>query len=367
MPSEAGGRIAVGVVGATGRGDYGHELHEAFREQPDADVVAVTDLESAAQAAARAEALGARGCYTDHREMLEHEALDVAVVATRYVDRHEQLVTDLARAGVHILCEKPLSRSLDEADRMVAAAESAGVLLANSLPWRNEKRAVLVAELMADPSFGEVTGLSAVCKCDHRGGGQDFLVLGLHFADMMRQLLGDPLRCDARVRRHGRLITTEDVHEGAEAVGLVAGDHIHSTYEFADGVVGTITSLRAGIEDRAAQPYRLFVSGTRGIISIRAPYADDSVWFYPDPVLRPDGPPWQRIETTRTRAYAEYHHPAAADLVDAIRQRREPRCSGHDGRAALEMILAAYASSRRRGPVDLPLEQRAHPLIAWTP
>lgn len=367
MPDNASSRVTVGIVGATGRGNYGHKLNEAFRQHPDADVVAVTDLESAAQAQAQAQALGARQSYTNHREMLEHEKLDIVVVATRHVDRHEELVTDFASAGVNVMCEKPLSRSLEEADRMVAAADSAGVLLANTLPWRHERRSAIVAELMASPSFGQVTELSAVCKCDHRGGGADFLVLGLHFADMMRQLLGDPVGCDARVRWGGRLITTRDVQDGAEAIGPVAGDHIRSSYEFADGIVGTITSLRAGIEDRTAQPYRLFVSGTQGIISIRAPYADDSIWFYPEPVVRPNGPAWQRIETIPTRSYAEYHHPAAADFIEAIRHRREPRCSGRDGRAALEMILAAYASSLQGGPIEIPLETRAHPLAAWTP
>ena len=50
------------------------------------------------------------------------------------------------------------------------------------------------------------------------------------------------------------------------------------------------------------------------------------------------------------------------DLLDAIEKDRQPLGSVYDGRAALEMILAVYESHRLRGPVDLPLKNRRHPL-----
>ena len=50
------------------------------------------------------------------------------------------------------------------------------------------------------------------------------------------------------------------------------------------------------------------------------------------------------------------------DLIDAIEKDRQPLGSMYDGRAALEMILAAYESHRLRGPVELPLKNRQHPL-----
>ena len=53
---------------------------------------------------------------------------------------------------------------------------------------------------------------------------------------------------------------------------------------------------------------------------------------------------------------------AARDLIEAIERDRQPKGSVYDGRSALEMILAVYESHRLRGPVDLPLKNRRHPL-----
>ena len=52
----------------------------------------------------------------------------------------------------------------------------------------------------------------------------------------------------------------------------------------------------------------------------------------------------------------------AKDLIDAVEKDRQPLGSMYDGRAALEMILAVYESWRVKGPVDVPLKNRAHPL-----
>jgi predicted dehydrogenase len=284
------------------------------------------------------------------------------VVAPRHVTRHEEFVAAAVGAGAHVYCEKPLARTLEEADRMVAAADAAGVKLACALPWRNETRAGVVAELMRKPAFGELRDMSAVCKCDTRGGGEDFLILGLHFADMMRAFAGPARSCWAHVIVEGRPLQTGDATEGGEGIGLIAGTDIRSHYAFDGGLTGSIVSLRAGITDRSLHPYRIFLHGTRGIISVRAPYADNSVWLYPEPMLRPDGPPWQRTDAPEVREYASYHTPGGADLIEAIEHDRPPACSGADARDALEMILAAYASDLAGTAVALPLADRRHPL-----
>jgi hypothetical protein len=53
---------------------------------------------------------------------------------------------------------------------------------------------------------------------------------------------------------------------------------------------------------------------------------------------------------------------AVKDLIEAIEKDRQPLGSVYDGRAALEMILAVYESHRHKGPVELPLKERRHPL-----
>lgn len=353
--------LRVGVIGRTGAGGYGHRLDLAFAAHPDATIVAVADSDEGAVAEKRRE-LGADGAYVDYRQMLERERLDIVVVAPRHADSHFDMVIESLSRGAHVYCEKPLSQTLAEADAMVELAQRQGVLLANALPFVHEHRYRQLEDLLEQGSIGEIVQIRGVCKWDHRGGGQDFLILGVHFADMLRRLAGDPRSCFAKVSADGRPITGADVRIGQEASGLVAGDRIIASYEFDRRVHGTIESWRLGIEERHRQPYRLEIRGTHGILLVRAPYADHSIWRYPLAEFVPGDESWERIETVPVENYGSYHQRAAVDFLRAIQTGKQPACTGADGRAALEMIHAAYASEIAGAPVALPLIDRAHPL-----
>jgi predicted dehydrogenase len=351
----------VGVIGRSGAGNYGHQLDLAFTRDPRAEVVAVADPDDAGRADCLRR-VGAPAGYADYHQMLAREGLDIVVVAPRDLDCHAEMTLAAIGSGAHVYCEKPIAPTLAEADQMVAAADAAGVRLAIALPAVHEPRLQTLREHLDSGKLGEVLQLRALCKWDHRGGGQDFLILGVHFADLMRRLAGDAMSCYARVRVGDRGITRSDAQPGDERAGLVAGDRIWAGYSFASGVMGTIESWRCGIEERDRQPYRLEVYGTRGMLMLRAPYADHSLWYCDDPAFLPGRSRWQRIETEPVATYGDYHRAAAADFLDALDQDREPLCTGSDGRAALEMIAAAYHSQLRGGPVALPLADRAHPL-----
>lgn len=356
-------RLRVGVIGRTGAGNYGHQLDKAFLDDPRSQIVAVADADEAAGAQKAAE-LGAGAHYADHRRMLEVEKPDIVVVAPRHMDCHQEMVLDSVQAGAHVYCEKPIAQSLAEADTMVEAARTADVRFGVALPFVHEPRFQTVRKFLESGRLGEVVQYRALCKWDHRGGGQDFLILGVHFADMMRRLAGDPTSCFARVSGGGRPLGPEHVESGAEQSGLVAGDAIHASYAFPERITGSIESWRVGIQERPLQPYRLEIRGTRGILVVRAPYADHSLWFYPLPEIIPGGPEWERLATEEIPFYGRYHQFAASDFIDAVRDGRDPACSGSDGRAALEMIHAAYQSELSGGPVALPLDGREHPLAA---
>lgn len=359
-------RLRVGVAGRTDAGNFGHQLDLTFTEDPRAQIVALSDV-AIEPARERAAALGAERAYADYGEMLRSEQLDIVVVAPRHMDCHRDMVVQALEHGAHVYCEKPLAQSLAEADEIVAAADAAGRVVAQALPFVHESRFALVQQLMSSPAFGDLVQMRGLCKWDHRGGGQDFLILGVHFADMMRRFAGgDPIACQAMITADGGPIGPADVTDGAEQSGLIAGDRIHASYAFPGGVHGSIESWRVGVADRDLQPYRLELKGTRGQIIVRAPYADHSVWTYPLPEFIPGGPAWERVETEVVPVYGDYHRRAASDFLDALEQGRDPRCSARDGRAALEMIHAAYAAQLSGTTVSLPLATREHPLRALT-
>ena len=103
----------AGVIGHTGRGNYGHSLDTVYLGMEEIDLVAVADADPKGLAAAgeRLNVDPAR-CYQDYRQMLAQEELDIVSVATRWLDQRHDMVIASAEAGVRgIFCEKPFARN----------------------------------------------------------------------------------------------------------------------------------------------------------------------------------------------------------------------------------------------------------------
>jgi predicted dehydrogenase len=173
------------------------------------------------------------------------------------------------------------------------------------------------------------------------------------------------------------------VREGEEAVGPVVGDDIWAGYGFDGGVSGSYESARAADGGSGSDYFRLELCGTGGTISIwSSPTAP--LYFCPRSFALPNHPEeWEAIPTEsvqRELVAAGGLEPAGqagasamqaanqllvVDLLAALEEGREPLSSGHDARAALEMIMAVYWSHMRAQRVPLPLAERAHPLQHW--
>src|SRR6185369_4551262 len=95
----------VGVIGSTGRGDYGHGLDTAFLGLPGVEFAAVSD-DNAAGLQLAGKRLGVQRLYRDYREMLAKEKLDIVCIGPRWVTERVAMVEAAARAGCHIYCEK---------------------------------------------------------------------------------------------------------------------------------------------------------------------------------------------------------------------------------------------------------------------
>ncbi len=354
----------VGAIGHTGAGGFGHGLHRAFCGVAGVEMVAVADPDPEGRARAQAEA-EARRRYADYREMLAREELDLVSVGPRWLDQRLEMVLACIDAGCHVYCEKPLAISLEEGDRMVAAAAAAGVKIAVGhfhgayLPGVDRLKA-----LIAGGRIGRLQELHAHGKHDHRGGGEDMMDLGIHLFNLMQYLAGDPIWVSAQVTVDGRSITPGDVHEATEPLGPVAGDRIDSYYSFAGGVAGFFDSRRnsVGVNER----YGMEMVCSEAIISLRGGSTTAGLMIYPYPLWAPARreQSWEPLDLGPASRH-DGHYLAVTDLIDAIEHDREPVCCGRDGVTALEMVLAPYASQITGARVTLPMADRRHPLDVW--
>lgn len=366
----------VAVIGRTGRGNYGHGLDVVWRQVEGVQLVAVADENDAGRAAAQ-KRLGVANAYADYRDMLKKERPQIVSVADRHLDMHRDMVIACAEAGANIFLEKPICRTLAEADEMIAACEKHHVKLAIAHQTRYSPRLAHVKNIVSDPKlFGELIEMRARGKEDTRAGGNDLMVLGTHLMDLMRFVAGDCRWAMARVSVLGKegnahLATKKDIVPGGEGMGPVAGNHIHAMYGFDKGAVGYFASQKVNRGDEKRDRFGLTLYGTKGVIQLTtgslapAYYLADPSWF----PGRNRGT-WQEItsagmgkpETLKDGGLGQGNIWIVQDLMEAIERDRQPKGSIYDGRAALEMILAVYESFRLRGPVELPLVNRRHPL-----
>lgn len=367
----------VGVIGRTGRGNYGHGLDVVWLQIPNAQIVAVADENEAGRNAAQ-KRLGAKNSYADYRQMLQKERPQIVSVADRHLDSHRDMVIACAEAGASIFLEKPICRTLQEADEMVGACEKHHVKLAIAHQTRYSPRLQRVKDLIADGRIGDILELRGRGKEDARAGGEDMMVLGTHIFDLMRFIAGDARSCYARVGVVGKErvtpITKADLREGGEGMGLIAGNHINASYVFDRGITGHFASVRATRGKGEADRFGLTIHGTRGVIQVTTGSLPachllaDPGWFPGRNRVN-----WQAItsqgigkeETLKDGGLGQGNVWIVQDLLQAIERDRQPKGSIYDGRAALEMIHAVYESARTRAAVELPLRNRRHPLAMF--
>jgi predicted dehydrogenase len=187
--------------------------------------------------------------------------------------------------------------------------------------------------------------------------------------DLMRFFAGNPQWCFARVSDERKSVTRNEVRDGAEGIGLLAGDEIHAMYHFDRTTMGYFSTQRAkhGVSKR----FGMQIYGTKGILTMTTGTLPE-IWFVEDPSWQPGRSKarWEQIssagvdkpETRSDRSHRLGNRLVALDLLQAIETNAQPKCSVYDGRAALEMILAVYESHRMNAPVGLPLKNRRHPL-----
>lgn len=363
--------IRVAVIGRTGKGNYGHGLDTVWVGLPNVEIVAVADEDEKGLAAA-VRKLRAKAGYSNYKEMLAKEKPRIVSVADRWPDCHREMVLACAEHGANIFLEKPVARTLQEADEMVAACEKHHVKCAVAHQTRYSPRLTVLRDLIRDGRIGDVIELIGHGKEDQRGGGEDLMVLGTHTFDLMRFLVGDPRWCFARIEQAGRKAVAADIRPGGEQIGPILGDRITASYGFPGQTVGHFTTLKAN-HGKGAR-FALEIRGTKGLIQVGFG-ALPPAYLCEDPSWMPgkSRAPWQEItsagvgkpEPLKSNEVGNGNIWCVQDLIKAIAEDRQPLDSIHDGRAALEMIMAVYESHRLERVVEFPLRNRKHPLASF--
>jgi predicted dehydrogenase len=337
------GIIGAGIIAA---------VHaDAIALLPDARLVAVTDV----AAAAAGELAAARGCAAEPTldDLLARRDVDVVCVCVPS-GLHAEVGVRAAKAGKHVVVEKPVDVTLEAADRLIAAARQAGVALTVMSQHRFDPGVAELKRLIDDGALGRLVLGEASTKwyrtqayydsAPWRGtwamDGGALLNQGIHYVDLLRWCMGPATEVTAVCTTQAHDIEVEDT-----ALAIV---------RFASGAVGTISATTAAYP---GFPQRLEVSGTDGTATVEDGQLVRTALRGTADAAGSAGPPQVPAQESAAAGPAALdaavHAAQLADLLAAVDEGREPAVSGEEGRAALEIVRAVYESSRTGRPVTL--------------
>jgi predicted dehydrogenase len=362
-------KYRVGIIGHTGHGNYGHGIDTVWAHFKDrCEVVAVADADEKGRAEA-AKRVQAPKAYADYRQLLDEAKPQIVAICPRWLDQHRDMVVAAAERGMHIYMEKPLCRTLAEADEMVAACEKRDVKLAIAHQTRYSPILQAVREIIDSGQLGTLLELRGRGKEDPRGGGEDLWVLGSHVMNLIHFCGGQPTWCFGRVEQDGKPVTKAQVKAGNEGIGPLAGDQVTAMYGLESGATAYFGSKRGA--GGGAGRFGLQIYGSKGVLEILTGHLP-SVQFLPDPAWSPgrSKAAWVAVssagigqpEPLKEGGLDGGNMLAVKDLLSAIDNDRQPECNIYEARTTVEMIAAVFESHRVGGPVTFPLKTRVNPL-----
>jgi myo-inositol 2-dehydrogenase/D-chiro-inositol 1-dehydrogenase len=356
-------KVGIGIVGSRFQAEC---VAASVRMMPDeAEVVAVASP-TPGNAESFARRFGIPAYYVDYHELLRDPKVEmIHISAPNYL--HAPMTIDAARAGKHVVCEKPLCITLEEADAMIDACAKAGVLLLYAEELFFAPKYVKAKQMADEGAFGRIhlvkqgekhSGPHADWFWDvTRSGGGALMDLGCHGIAFCWWFLGKPavksVYSQLSTQVHGDRTRGDD-----EAITII---------EFEDDAVGIIENSwnRPGGMDDSIE-----IFGSKG-----QTYADmlmgNALPTYSEVGF---GYAVEKAASTRGWTYPvfeeqwNYGFPQEMrHFARCVRGKEAPISDGETGRVVQEVLYAAYASAGRGCKVTLPFRPKdvARPIDLW--
>ena len=356
--------LNVGIIGC---GRIADLHYPGYRNRKDARIYAVCDKVKET-AEIRKKQWKAEKVYLDYRDLLADPKIDAVEILTPHA-LHEPMVMAAAAAGKHISVQKPMTTSLESADRMIAAAKHASVVYKVSDNYVWYPPTVMARKLIDDGAIGTPTNLKIKLIV---GGSGGWAV--------------PPSAWEWRMQDFKAGLPEEHFDHGhhlwSTACFLFGGvDRVVSWIDSMDGVVDTpaVTmwkhreGTRYGVCEVACAnqvciPSKYYandewieITGTRGIITINR--CNGNIKCGP-PISLFNGK-WKHFSNVRSD-WVEGFIGSTHNFIRAIRGEEAPRLSGDEGREVLRFAFSVLKSSKIRREVYLDEMDAAHPsLYRW--
>ncbi len=294
--------------------------------------------------------------YVDYREMLKQEHLDLIAICTES-GKHGAIALDCIAAGSNLIIEKPIALSLTEADQIIANAERKNIVVSACHQNRFNKSVQKIREAVEENRFGKLLYGTAHIRWNR---GEDYYQQApwrgtweqdggalmnqcIHNIDLLRWMMGDEI-----TEVVGMTDNLRHDFIAAEDLGMALVRFANGSY----GIIeGTTNIYPKNLEET------LYIFGEKGTVKAGGKSVNlIEEWQFADKLDDPEAVKAKYHENP-PNVYGFGHQPLYADVIDAIKQGRQPYVTAQDGRNALELVLAIYQSAAEGKSVRLPLMQ----------
>ncbi|SDO37472.1 Predicted dehydrogenase [Paenibacillus sp. yr247] len=331
---------AFGIIGC---GSIAGVHAEAIRGIEGTRIVGV-----ASRSQERARAFGESiGCSwsTDYRELLQNRDIDIICLTTGS-GSHYAIGMDVLNAGKHLLVEKPIAMTSQEADALISLAAEKGLKLSVVSQSRFIPHHQIVHDVVQSGKIGRLLLIEVFRpffrtqayydSADWRGtlaeDGGALMNQGIHSIDLLQWIAGKPKKVIGR-------IATMTHNMEAEDMGLAMLTMENEAF----ATIMCSTSIRPGFTPS------LNFYGESGTIKIEGPKITH--WTVPNAPL-PQFPEDRKVgggSTDPSNINSDYHRFQIEDVIASIKENRRPLVTGEDGRNAVKLIEYIYQSSAKNG------------------
>lgn len=340
-------KLGFGVIGC---GRIAPKHTESIIAIPDAELIGVCDIiPEKAEEFAR---LYNAEPYLDYKELLQREDIDIVTIATPS-GNHAEIGIEAAKAGKHVMVEKPMSMTLKEADNLIRACKEYNVKLSVIHQNRYNQSIKTLRAAMESGRFGKLTHGQATIRWNRndeyytqapwRGTKlQDGGVLmnqSIHNIDLLQWMMGPVESVFGHTTTALRPIEMEDV----------AG----AVIRFKNGAIGLIEAATTIYPKNIEETLNIFGETGSVIIGGIAVNRVDT-WEFQDSEEEKKQI-FAAQENDPPTVYGFGHREIIEDMIKAVKSNTSPPLNGEEGRKALEIILAIYKSQESGLPVKIPL------------
>jgi UDP-N-acetylglucosamine 3-dehydrogenase len=339
------GKIKVGVIGCGSIARRRHLIEYAANEQ--VDIVAVCDIVEE-RANEMAQRYGAKA-FADYKELLQLEEIDaISVCLPNYL--HAPVSIAASNAGKHVLCEKPMATSKEEAEAMIAAAKanSKKLMIAHNQRFvashQKAKELIDSGKLGKIYSFKTTFGHPGPEAWSIDGAASWFFDreqafigamgdLGVHKADLMRYLLGEFTEVGAFIETNAKKNTEVD-------------DNAVYVLRTSSGVIGTLAASWSYV---TGGDNSTIIYGENGILRLEADpeYSLIEEYRNGETIYHK----LEKIQSNKEGGQTNTH--VIEHFVECIIEDKEPLITGREGLKSLEIVLAALQSNETKQIVSL--------------